>query len=301
MLRLLSLGKPNKVIARDLGISEGTVKIHLAAIFRALNVRNRVEAVVASRTRLRAGPLIVEHRPEQLRRSLSRPLTSPSQDSRAGIASGHACHFRGPGHCRDDGVEHRSPDFVTCRCTPPRSLGVGDCVWPSPVSRLVRPCFARATVRAQVSTPLTFGILPIGGPSESLDAWRPMLDDMSEALHRPIRSISVSTYEGLAEAIAEERVDMAFVSGRLALDAVSHNRMQVIAQLTRGDGSHGYYAVLLVPQELADPQPRRSLRTTRPLALRARRIAVDVRLSGARNAAFRQPQASTRTPSSPVW
>jgi DNA-binding NarL/FixJ family response regulator len=49
VLRLLSQGKPNKVIARDLGISEGTVKIHLAAIFRALNVRNRVEAVVASR------------------------------------------------------------------------------------------------------------------------------------------------------------------------------------------------------------------------------------------------------------
>jgi DNA-binding NarL/FixJ family response regulator len=54
VLWLLSQGKPNKVIARDLGISEGTVKIHLAAIFRALNVRNRVEAVVASR-RL-AGP-----------------------------------------------------------------------------------------------------------------------------------------------------------------------------------------------------------------------------------------------------
>jgi DNA-binding NarL/FixJ family response regulator len=49
VLHRLSLGKPNKVIARDLGISEGTVKIHLAAIFRALNVRNRVEAVVASR------------------------------------------------------------------------------------------------------------------------------------------------------------------------------------------------------------------------------------------------------------
>ena len=49
VMRLLSQGKPNKLITRDLGISEGTVKIHLAAIFRALNVRNRVEAVVASR------------------------------------------------------------------------------------------------------------------------------------------------------------------------------------------------------------------------------------------------------------
>ncbi|MEO6800591.1 MAG: phosphate/phosphite/phosphonate ABC transporter substrate-binding protein [Rhodanobacter sp.] len=93
---------------------------------------------------------------------------------------------------------------------------------------------------------LTFGILPIGGPSESLVAWRPMLDDMSEALHRPVRSISVSTYEGLAEAIAEERVDVAFVSGRMALQAVTRDRMDVIAQLTRGDGSRGYYAVLIV-------------------------------------------------------
>lgn len=49
VLRLLAHGKANKVIARELGISEGTVKIHLAAIFRALNVRNRVEAVIASR------------------------------------------------------------------------------------------------------------------------------------------------------------------------------------------------------------------------------------------------------------
>lgn len=96
--------------------------------------------------------------------------------------------------------------------------------------------------------PLTFGILPIGGASESLDAWRPTLEDMSHALQRPVRSLSVSTYEGLAEAIAEERVDIAFVSGRLALQAVGNNRMQVIAQLTRGDGSRGYYSVLLVPK-----------------------------------------------------
>jgi phosphonate transport system substrate-binding protein len=96
---------------------------------------------------------------------------------------------------------------------------------------------------------LTFGILPIGGPSESLAAWRPMLDDMSHNLHRPVRSISVSTYEGLAAAMLKERIDVAFVSGPLALNAVLQDRMQVVAQLTRGDGSHGYYAVLLVARD----------------------------------------------------
>lgn len=38
-------GKPNKVIARELGIAEGTVKAHLAMVFRALGVRNRTEAM----------------------------------------------------------------------------------------------------------------------------------------------------------------------------------------------------------------------------------------------------------------
>ena len=94
--------------------------------------------------------------------------------------------------------------------------------------------------------PLTFGILPIGGPSESLEAWRPMLDDMERSLHRSVRPLSVSTYEGLAQALAEDRIDLAFVSGKLALDAVARDRMRVLAQLTRGDGSRGYYSVLLV-------------------------------------------------------
>lgn len=49
VLNLLSEGQQNKQIGRNLGISEGTVKIHLAAIFRALKVRNRTEAVVAAR------------------------------------------------------------------------------------------------------------------------------------------------------------------------------------------------------------------------------------------------------------
>ena len=46
VLRQLTLGRSNKEIARALSLSEGTVKIHLAAIFRLLGARNRTEAVV---------------------------------------------------------------------------------------------------------------------------------------------------------------------------------------------------------------------------------------------------------------
>jgi DNA-binding NarL/FixJ family response regulator len=53
VLRLLEQGAANKQIARTLSLSESTVKIHLAAIYRMLGVRNRTEAVVnAGRERL---------------------------------------------------------------------------------------------------------------------------------------------------------------------------------------------------------------------------------------------------------
>lgn len=49
VLRGLSRGLPNKLIARELNLSEGTVKIHIAAVLRALRARNRTEAVVLAR------------------------------------------------------------------------------------------------------------------------------------------------------------------------------------------------------------------------------------------------------------
>jgi DNA-binding NarL/FixJ family response regulator len=45
ILRLALRGVPNKVVAEQLGIAPGTVKSHLSTIYRALNVRNRVEAI----------------------------------------------------------------------------------------------------------------------------------------------------------------------------------------------------------------------------------------------------------------
>ncbi|MBW8365595.1 MAG: response regulator transcription factor [Rhizobium sp.] len=45
--RLLAQGCANKAIAGMLAMSESTVKVHIAAIFRALDVTNRTEAVLA--------------------------------------------------------------------------------------------------------------------------------------------------------------------------------------------------------------------------------------------------------------
>jgi DNA-binding NarL/FixJ family response regulator len=43
--RLLLQGQANKVIARELEVSEGTIKAHVSAIYQVIGTRNRVEAV----------------------------------------------------------------------------------------------------------------------------------------------------------------------------------------------------------------------------------------------------------------
>lgn len=63
VLTLLLQGKPNKLICRELGLAEGTVKIHVAAILRALGVNTRTQAVIeVSRLGLQLDDLVPHSR-----------------------------------------------------------------------------------------------------------------------------------------------------------------------------------------------------------------------------------------------
>ncbi len=46
VLALMAQGKSNKLICRELGLAEATVKIHVTAVLRALKVTSRTQAVV---------------------------------------------------------------------------------------------------------------------------------------------------------------------------------------------------------------------------------------------------------------
>jgi two-component system, NarL family, nitrate/nitrite response regulator NarL len=48
VLALIAQGKPNKVVARELGLSENTVRVHVSAMFVQLGVNSRTAAVLAA-------------------------------------------------------------------------------------------------------------------------------------------------------------------------------------------------------------------------------------------------------------
>ncbi|PXV61625.1 phosphonate transport system substrate-binding protein [Dyella jiangningensis] len=105
---------------------------------------------------------------------------------------------------------------------------------------------ADEVVQAPGGFPIRFGILPIGSAAESREQWRPLLEDLERRLGHPVTTVSVSSYAGLSGAIGEQRVDMAFLSGRLAIEAVEHQHMRVVAQFVRSDGAKGNVAMLIV-------------------------------------------------------
>ena len=59
VLALLLKGLPNKLIARELNVSTETVKDHVAAVLRALNVNSRTQAVLAVSAMTLAGAFVV--------------------------------------------------------------------------------------------------------------------------------------------------------------------------------------------------------------------------------------------------
>ncbi len=57
ILQLIAAGKSNKHIARQLGISDGTVKVHVKNLLRKLHLRSRLEAAVWALNHRTAQPL----------------------------------------------------------------------------------------------------------------------------------------------------------------------------------------------------------------------------------------------------
>jgi len=108
------------------------------------------------------------------------------------------------------------------------------------------PALAQEARSQADDSAIRFGILPIGSAAESREQWRPLLQDLEKKLGHPVNTVSVSSYAGLSGAIGEQRVDIAFLSGRLAIEAVEHQHMSVVAQFIRSDGAKGNVGMLIV-------------------------------------------------------
>ena len=92
VLKLMVQGKPNKLICRDLTLSEGTVKVHVSAILKALRVHSRTEAIAVLARRGISVDTLAARRAESPRTTL---IPCASLPAGTGAANAWAC---GPFH-----------------------------------------------------------------------------------------------------------------------------------------------------------------------------------------------------------
>jgi DNA-binding CsgD family transcriptional regulator len=79
IMRCVHMGSTNKMIARALGISEGTVKIHLATIFQQLGAPNRAAAVAIYNGWLTAQLEVLRSGPNRIQRPARVSNVAPSR------------------------------------------------------------------------------------------------------------------------------------------------------------------------------------------------------------------------------
>ena len=97
---------------------------------------------------------------------------------------------------------------------------------------------------------ITFGMISTTAAGASADdykkRWQPLLDEL--ATQTGVR-VNVLASTNIVEDIRVGKIHVAWLSNKLALDAVGTGKMKVFSQMVKEDGTAGYSSVLLVRRE----------------------------------------------------
>ena len=103
------------------------------------------------------------------------------------------------------------------------------------------------TATAQPAPPpgLVFGVITTTTPEDARLAWDPFFARMSQAVGADVRGYYPATYRDAVDAVVGNRVQLAWVSNKAALDCVERANVEVFAQLVDSEGSLGYRSIVI--------------------------------------------------------
>ena len=108
--------------------------------------------------------------------------------------------------------------------------------------------FMASTAAAQE---LQFGILSTESSQNLKPHWQPILADMSRAIGMPVKAYFAPDYAGIIEAMRFNKLQVAWLGNKPAIEAVDRAGAEVFAQMLYADGAPGYYSLLIVHRDSA--------------------------------------------------
>ncbi|MFN7855993.1 MAG: phosphonate ABC transporter substrate-binding protein [Acidovorax sp.] len=96
---------------------------------------------------------------------------------------------------------------------------------------------------------INFGIISTESTQNLKADWQPLLDDMAKQTGLKIKAFFAPDYAGIIEGMRFNKVHVAWLGNKSAMEAVDRANGEVFAQVVNADGAQGYYSHLIVHKD----------------------------------------------------
>ncbi|GAA3710779.1 phosphonate ABC transporter substrate-binding protein [Oceanisphaera sediminis] len=101
---------------------------------------------------------------------------------------------------------------------------------------------------AALST-INFGIISTESQQNLKQHWEPFLADMEQQLGIEVEAFFAPDYAGIIQGMRFDKVDIAWLGNKSAMEAVDRAGAEIFAQTVRADGQPGYWSLLIAHKD----------------------------------------------------
>jgi phosphonate transport system substrate-binding protein len=102
---------------------------------------------------------------------------------------------------------------------------------------------------SQQAREIQMGFIATESSSNLKTAWQPVLDDLHKATGYKISAFFAPDYAGIIEAMRFNKVQVAWMGNKSAMEAVDRSQGEVFAKVTQADGAQGYWSLMIVHRD----------------------------------------------------
>jgi phosphonate transport system substrate-binding protein len=102
---------------------------------------------------------------------------------------------------------------------------------------------------AAMAQDINFGIISTEATQNLKADWQPLLDDMEKQTGLKVKAFFAPDYAGIIEGMRFNKVQVAWLGNKAAMEAVDRSNAEVFAQMVNADGTQGYYSHMIVHKD----------------------------------------------------
>ena len=96
---------------------------------------------------------------------------------------------------------------------------------------------------------INFGIISTESTQNLKQDWEPLIQDMEKQTGMKVKAFFAPDYAGIIEGMRFNKVQLAWLGNKSAMEAVDRASGEVFAQMVNADGTQGYYSHLIVHKD----------------------------------------------------